>query len=175
MRKLRLPVVHPGRFARRSLSGTPWFPYDSLVDLTGSRVSTPGLLSQPAALDDRRFVSGRQQALPSSRATPMSTCPVLRPRWCPLLLAIPYEGTAAFRSLKDVGFPSRTSEVILFDHDYTDFGVQSHGLHSCYTRLHTFRYRNARGFATDLSATLWSGRTCLAAHRLGNVNEFHPP
>jgi len=67
-------------------------------------VSTPGLLSQPAALNDRQFIAGRHQALPSSRATPMSTCPVLRPRWCPLILAVTQEGTAAFRLVHYVGF-----------------------------------------------------------------------
>jgi hypothetical protein len=30
--RLRLPVAHPGRFARRSRAGTLWHPYSSLVE-----------------------------------------------------------------------------------------------------------------------------------------------
>jgi hypothetical protein len=60
----------PFRSLRSSLvSRYPVLPLYSLVDAR-ERTSTPGLLSQPAALRDRRFVAGRQQALPSSRATP---------------------------------------------------------------------------------------------------------
>ena len=69
-------------------------------------------------------------------------------------------------------------EIILTDHDYTYFGVQFHGLHPRYTRLRTLRYRNARGFTTDLLG-LSFGPVGIAfllilheSHRLGNINEF---
>ena len=32
----------------------------------------------------------RQLALPGSWVTPLSTCPALRPRWCPIYIAIAY-------------------------------------------------------------------------------------
>ena len=68
-------------------------------------------------------------------------------------------------------------ETILTDHDYTYFGAQSHGLHSRYSRLHTPRYRNARGFTTDLLGLSFgligiALPILLPAHRLGNINEF---
>jgi hypothetical protein len=51
------------------------------------------------------------------------------------------EGTAAFRYMHYVGFIFPREERLSFkDHDYTYFGVQSHGLHSRYTRLHTLHY-----------------------------------
>jgi hypothetical protein len=56
--------------------------------------------------------------------------------------------------MKYVGFLSLGREIILTDHDCTYFGVQSHGLYSCYTRLRTLCYQNARGFTTDLLAKL---------------------
>jgi len=43
------------------------------------------------------------------------------------------------------------------------FGAQSHGLHPHYTRLHTPRYRGARGFATVLLARRWTGRTRITS------------
>ena len=65
-------------------------------------------------------------------------------------------------AIRRLSLPS-DGKIILIDHDYTYFGVQFRGLHARYTRLHTLRYRNARGFTTDLLARLWSGRTCLSA------------
>jgi hypothetical protein len=44
-------------------------------------------------------------ALPSSRVTPMKTCPALRPRWCPPTHRPSASGTAAFHPLHGVGFP----------------------------------------------------------------------
>ena len=71
---------------------------------------------------------------------------------------------------------TRAGEIILLNHDYTYFGAQPRGLHSRYSRHRTPHCWNARGFATDLLARLWLGRTRLPvtgrAHRLGNINEF---
>lgn len=81
--------------------------------MTGCRISTPGLLCEPAALTGN-LSQGDKQALPSSRATPMNTCPVLRPRWCPSLLAITQERAAAFRCMKYVGFVSFREKRLSF-------------------------------------------------------------
>jgi hypothetical protein len=155
MGKLRLPVIHSGHFARRSWFGTLGHPYYSLVDFTGSRVSTPGLLSQPAAPDYRQFVAGRQQALSRSRATPVSTCPVHRPRWCPLTLTISHERTAAFRSLQGVGFPfpRKDGKLSLLT---TTIHISGFNLTAC-----TLAYRSSSTpFITETHVDLL--RTCLA-------------
>jgi hypothetical protein len=57
-------------------------------------------------------------------------------------------------------FPLRTTTIHILR-------VQFRGLHPRYARLCTSRYRHARGFTTDLSAGLWSGRTCLTAAPCG--------
>ena len=87
--RLRLPTVHPGRFARRSLPGTLLFP---LVCIPSEGSLTDGETHgqrrdfwSAGSPRYRQFVTGKQWALPSSRVTPVSTCPALRPRWCPLL------------------------------------------------------------------------------------------
>ena len=58
----------------------------------------------------RPSMAGRQQVLPSSRATPMSACPALRARGADLSVVSscspsPHTRTAAFRHLNAVGFP----------------------------------------------------------------------
>src|SRR5262245_4729743 len=97
----------------------------------------------------RAWGSRRQVALPSSRVTPMATCPALRPRWCPV--PSPYR-------VQDCCLPAlanrRLSPQYLLEgypsvHDYTHFGAQSRGLHPRYPRLRTAPYGEARGFATD--------------------------
>ena len=81
------------------------------------------------------YVTRRQVALPSSRATPMDTCPTLRPRWCPEHLpwrtrdcCLPATGNRR-RS------PHYSLEGYPTVHDYTHFGAPSRGLHPRYTRL----------------------------------------
>jgi hypothetical protein len=44
-------------------------------------------------------------ALPSSRVTPMKTCPALRPRWCPQRIALARPGLLPSTPLHGVGFP----------------------------------------------------------------------
>ena len=83
--------VLPGRFAFGSLP-VPWV--DALVFVSlfacaevgssAGRVGqhTPGCcLGRSPSL--RRLLPRRREALPSSRVTPLNTCPALRPRWCP--------------------------------------------------------------------------------------------
>jgi hypothetical protein len=44
---------------------------------------SPGLWFYVSTPHPLTFTTRRQLALPSSRVIPVSTCPVLRPRWCP--------------------------------------------------------------------------------------------
>ena len=55
----------------------------------------------------------RQVVLPSSRVTPVKTCPALRPRWCPAHSPLSHHRTAAFRRMQTVGFCLDTAEAIL--------------------------------------------------------------
>jgi hypothetical protein len=73
-------------------------------------------------------IARRQVALPSSRATPIETCPALRPRWCP--------GRSPCR-VQDCCLPAtgnrRLSPPYRLEgyptvHDYTLFGAPSRGL-----------------------------------------------
>src|SRR5882724_4791563 len=83
--------VRPGRFALCSLP-VPWNNALSFVSLPacagfGSSVGrvghqTPGCCLRRSPLL-RRLLPRRREALPSSRITPLPTCPALRPRWCP--------------------------------------------------------------------------------------------
>ena len=90
--------VRPGRFAFGSLP-VPWvdaFVFVSLpacagVGSSAGRVGqqTPGCWLRRSPLL-RRLFPRRREALPSSRITPLTTCPALRPRWCPARL--PWRG-----------------------------------------------------------------------------------
>jgi len=84
--------VLSGRFALGSLP-VPWV--DALVFVSlpacaevGSSVGRAGLgmpgcwLGRSPAI--RRLFPRRREALPSSRITPVNTCPALRLRWCPV-------------------------------------------------------------------------------------------
>jgi hypothetical protein len=99
----------------------------------------------------------RQVALPSSRVTPLDTCPVLRPRWCPA--HSPYRTQDCY--LPVTGNRRLSSPYPLesypFVHDSTHFGAQSRGLHPRYTRLRTAPCGEVRGFATDRLARHASG------------------
>ena len=83
--------VRPGRFAFGSLP-VPWvdalcfvsLPACAGVGSSAGRVGqqTPGCWLRRSPLL-RRLFPRRREALPSSRITPLNTCPALRPRWCP--------------------------------------------------------------------------------------------
>jgi len=88
---LRLPEALL-RFVRSSLSSPdtlrasfalclPLKCKDSLTD--ESRPVNARALDLPVPLIFRVLSQGSLLALPSSRVTPLSTCPGLRPRWCP--------------------------------------------------------------------------------------------
>ena len=102
--------------------------------------------------------------LPSSRATPVSTCHVLRPRW--------YRGHSPFLRVRDCCFPVRSSPSAFTscnaypsDHNYTIFRGSMDSLYSRSTlaKAHTVtsivRGRLVLGFTTCLLARLWLGGT----------------
>ena len=86
--------VHPGRSALCSLP-VPWFdallfvsrPACAGLGSSAGRVGhhTPGCCLSRSPLI-RLLLPRRREALPSSRFTPLPTCPALRPRWCPARL-----------------------------------------------------------------------------------------
>ena len=111
--------------------------------------------------------------LPSSRATPLSTCPGLRPRRCP--------GHLPFR-FRDCCLPLHqkrrlsfyNAELILTVRNYTFFGAL---YRACTLAPSGFRLPLPglpADFATEPAATLCSGGTLVSGdHPLGNSVEFH--
>jgi hypothetical protein len=86
--------VSPGRFAFGSLP-VPWVDallFVSLPASAGVGSSAGGVAQQLPGCWLRRspvfrpLLPRRREALPSSRVTPLNTCPALRPRWCPTRL-----------------------------------------------------------------------------------------
>ena len=114
-------------------------------------------------------------ALPSSRVTPMDTCPALRPRWCPehspwriqdcCLPATAYRRRSLATALRIILWTTTLHISGLHHAAYilvpSSFALPLLGLHV--------------DFTTDLLARLWSGGSCtvLGAHPLGNYNQFH--
>jgi hypothetical protein len=137
-----------GRCAGRSLPNTlpassrAWCPARAR-GLVEAPPTTPGLLvtrSPTPGIFTRRPV-----ALPSSRVTPVRTCPALSPRWCPQLLpfrvwdcGLPTTGNRR-RSPPDrlEGYPAV--------HDDTHFGAPSRGLQARSLQLRTPMAGCARG------------------------------
>jgi len=110
---LRLPNVHLG-FVRYSLSlpDTLTAPLDScpFFRLAGSRDAA--CRRQGSCIPDSPSpgASSRKHSdLPSSRVTPVSTCPALRPRWCPPCSPSRGPGLLPSVRIKAVGFPSGTA------------------------------------------------------------------
>ena len=71
------------------------FPHQCWLRLADMRTccpSAPGLLVCRYPLSSGLSHIRRQEALPSSQTTPLNTCPVLRPRWCPYCSAIAQPG-----------------------------------------------------------------------------------
>jgi hypothetical protein len=58
-------------------------------------------------------------ALPSSRVTPVKTCPALRPRWCPKRITLSRPGLLPSTRCKVSAFHPLARAIILADHDYT--------------------------------------------------------
>lgn len=86
---LRLPIAPPGSLrsslAPRYLARFPLFVSRlSSGSLTAGKLAVNArALGQPVPLLFRPFTARKHWALPSPRATPVSTCPALRPRWRP--------------------------------------------------------------------------------------------
>ena len=107
--RLRLPTVHSGRFARRSLPAPCCCPF-GLYPLFkarspwGNARPAPGPCGKPVA--PAPAVYGREVVgSPKFPSCPYAYMPrSYRPRWCPLLLAMTPERTAAFRYMHYVGF-----------------------------------------------------------------------
>ena len=152
--QLRLPSNHP-KSLRVTLA--PWYLVYSTYSLIirGKHPHDTRSVVKPVNQMARRCTR-RTTALPSSRATPMDTCPALRPRWCSgTRHSAP--GTAAFHTAAWCRLSHVMHAVIPMDHNIDYFGVLQHGLHPRYTRLQTPCYQDARGFTTDRLAKRWSG------------------
>jgi len=94
----------------------------------------------PVHLVIRLSLTRRPMALPSSRVTPMKTCPALRPRWCPRRITLSRPGLLPSTRCKASAFHPLARAIILTDHDYTYFEALSSGLPSRYLRLRTPHY-----------------------------------
>ena len=88
-------------------------------------------LGHPVPLLFREIVSRRRLALPRARVPPLMTGPALRPRGCPVCLAVAPPGLLPSGHWKPSAFPSILPRDILSDHNYTNFGAPSRGLSPC--------------------------------------------
>jgi len=107
----------------------------------------------------------------------MSTCPDLRPRWCPFSLAMSQERTAAFRRMQSVGFPFPqmerlslwTTTIPISGFNSTACTLATPGTEHPITGMHAGSLRTCRlNFGPVGIALLLS----YEAHRLGNISEF---
>ena len=122
-------------------------------------------------------MAGKSWALPSSRATPVSTCPDLRPRWCPSPLAMTRERTAAFRWMHCVGFFSprvgrlslRTTIIHISGLNSAACTLATSGSIHLITEVHADSLRTCRLNVGPVGLALLLTRV---AHRLGSINEF---
>ncbi len=106
-----------------------------------------------------RLLNKETNGSPKSPSYPFEYMPRSQTPVVSWTLARAKSRTAAFRSRESVGFPSRLAlEVILTDHNDTDFGAQSRSLHSRYTRLRTPHYWNSTRvhfWPADYTLTRW--------------------
>jgi hypothetical protein len=127
-------------------------------------------IGKPVALSSG-IQSRRPTDLTSSRATPLSTCSALLPRWsrrhmvnaCPRLLP---------SSAKRLSACSTASFAELIHNDLCISGL----IHAACT-LAPFGFTphlsmTHANFATGLLTKLWPGGTRLSPHPLGSVNQF---
>ena len=155
-----LPIS--GRFARRSLPDTlpasarSWYPLRAHGQVEAPDHARAFAHPVPHSGD----VARRQMALPSSRVTPVKTCPALRPRWGPehspsrlqdcCLPAGKNRRLSPLYSLE--GYPGVHHDIL--------FGAPSRGLSS---RVPSSFVRPLLGVhvecASGLLARLWPGRT----------------
>jgi hypothetical protein len=90
------------------------------------------------------FLTRRQTALSSSRVTPLSACPALRPRWCPKHLASRLQdcclpGAAnrrLSRSTSTSGYPPRTTTILISGLDHAACTLATPGSVPPFTGTH---------------------------------------
>jgi hypothetical protein len=107
----------------------------------------------------------------------MSTCPALRPRWCPSLLAMSQERTAAFRWMHYVGFLSPrvgrlsawTTVIHISGLNLTACTLATPGIEHPITGMHAGSLRTCRLNFGPVGIALL---LLPVAHRLGNISEF---
>ena len=147
MRRYDCPLPFSGGFACRSLPDT----------LSASSVCVPRGSSRGEKAPTRRqgswsagtpllpaLVTRRQLALSSSRITPVSACPALRPRWCPKHLAWRLRDCclpgAANRRLSLLassrGYPPRTTTILISGLDHAACTLATPGSAPPFTGTH---------------------------------------
>ena len=128
---LRLPIAHLGVLHFR-LPPIPCKLPLRFVSRLSRRVGLAGSVSRPSpglwfsvsTPHPLTFTTRKQLALPSSQVIPVSTCPVLRPRWCPV------RSPLCVRDCCLPVAPRRRLSLTCFsvslstDHDYTNFEAQ---------------------------------------------------
>ena len=138
------------------------------------RQQTPGcwLCRSPVV---RLLLPRRREALPSSRFTPLNTCPALRPRWCPARLPC----RVLARCLPGTGWGRlwvRLPELILLS---TIIHFSEFNDAACVLTLPLLRTPPLSGRTSVRLPTWWLafGRVGLesASHPLGNIDEFQEP
>ncbi len=147
---LRLPLALPGSLrlslASRYLVCLPAFVSPALHGTrrrVGSNPAAPRALGPPVPLLFR-LLNKETNGSPKFPSYPFEYMPRSQTPVVSWTLAWAKSRTAAFRPRESVGFPSRLPlEVILTDHNDTDFGALSRSLHSRYTRLRTPHYWNS--------------------------------
>jgi hypothetical protein len=145
--------------------------------VSADRHHTPGLLVCRYPLSSGSF-SRRQWALPSSRVTPLSACPALRPRWCPL--GSPYRPPdCCFPTNQDrqlsPGVLQRLDYPLAFFPARMTTTIHISGLNHAARSLalpllrtpHLWDRTSVRLPACRLRFGLW-----WDSHPLGNINEF---
>jgi hypothetical protein len=84
--RLQLPLVRLGVLCSRSFTDTLFVPSVRVLSSSSLTLRNPCANAWPAWSPGTPFPGGvtrKQMALPSSQVTPLSSCPALRPRWCP--------------------------------------------------------------------------------------------
>ena len=126
---LRLPIAHLGVLHFR-LPPIPCKLPLRFVSRLSRRVGLAGSVSRPSpglwfsvsTPHPLTFTTRKQLALPSSQVIPVSTCPVLRPRWCPA--HSPYRIQDCCLPLTARRRLSLAHASLSTDHDYTNFEAQ---------------------------------------------------
>ena len=116
----------------------------------------------------------RQVVLPSSRVTPLKTCPALRPRWCPAHSPLSHTGLLPSGACKPSAFPSIPLRLSYGPRLYTFRGSSTRPTSS----LTPASYSHCWAGTWSALLTCWRGlrQVGLAppgSHPLGNNNPCH--